>query len=70
MALSGPAAMSDRGMYVTPYDPLRPVPARQLRWATPAALATAGYQPGEATFLAGGALGGGFDGGGGGGDGG
>jgi hypothetical protein len=72
VALSGPAAMSDRGLYVALFDPLPPVPARQLRRATPAALADAGYHPGEATFLAGGALGGGggFDGGGGGGDGG
>jgi hypothetical protein len=72
VALSGPAAMSDRGLYVALFDPLPPAPARQLQRPALAAHTAAGYHPGEATFLAGGALGGGggFDGGGGGGDGG
>ncbi len=71
VALSGPSAMRDRGLHVALFDPLRPIPARQLRGATPAAL-TAGHA-GEASALAGGArggvFGGVFDGGGGGGGG-
>lgn len=74
VALCGPAGMRDRGLHVALFDPLRPIPARQPRGATPAALA-AGYHAGEASALAGGVLGGGFGGGfdgggGGGGDGG
>ena len=66
VALSGPAAMRDRGLYVALFDPPRLLPAPQLRRATPAALAAGAYHHGGAIHLAGGAFGaGGFDGGGG-----
>ena len=66
VALSGPAAMRDRGLYVALFDPPRLLPAPQLRRATPAALAAGGYHHGGAIHLAGGAFGaGGFDGAGG-----
>ena len=74
VALSGPAAMRDRAVYVALFDPLPSVPAPQRRLGGPAA-ASAGSYPhgGDAAFLAGGAAAGGFGGadcGGGGGDGG
>jgi hypothetical protein len=59
VALSGPAAMRDRGLYVALFDPPRLLPASQLRRATPAALAAGGYHHGGAIHLAGGAFGGG-----------
>ncbi len=72
VALSGPAAMHDRGLYVVLFDPPHLTLARRLRWGTPAALPAGGYRHGDAAYLAGGAFsgGGGFDCGGGGGDGG
>ena len=67
VALSGPATMRDRGLYVALFDPPRLLPAPSRRLGTPAALAAGGYHHGEGIYLAGGTFGGGgFDGGGGG----
>jgi len=65
VALSGPAAMRDRGLCVALFDPPQLLPVPQRRRGTPAALAVGGYHHGEAFHLGGGAFGGGFDGGGG-----
>jgi hypothetical protein len=76
VALSGPEAMRDRGLYVALFNPSRAVPALQLRLGTadsPSAGGYAGYSGADPAFLAGGAFAGGLGGadcGGGGGDGG
>jgi hypothetical protein len=76
VALSGPEAMRDRGLYVALFNPSRAVPALQLRLGGPDALSAggyAGYSGADVAFLAGGAFAGGLGGadcGGGGGDGG
>ena len=73
VALSGPEAMRDRGLYVALFNPSRAVPALQLRLGGPDALSAggyAGYSGADMAFLAGGAFAGGTDCGGGGGDGG
>jgi hypothetical protein len=63
VALSGPAAMRDRAVYVALFDPLPSVPAPQRGLGGPAA-ASAGsyYHGGDVAFLAGGAAAGGFGG--------
>ena len=74
VALLGPEAMRDRGLYVALFNPSRAVPALQLRLGgpdAPSAGGHAGYSGADVAFLAGGAFAGGADcGGGGGGDGG
>ena len=73
VALSGPEAMRDRGLYAALFNPSRAVPALQLRLGGPDALSAggyAGYSGADVAFLAGGAFAGGADCGGGGGDGG
>jgi hypothetical protein len=72
VALSGPAAMRDRQLYVALFDPPSLLPAPQLR-RSPAARSAGGYgYSAEGAYLGGGAFAGGFGGGdcGGGGDGG
>jgi hypothetical protein len=73
VALLGPEAMRDRGLYVALFNPSRAVPAPQLRLGTadsPSAGGYAGYSGANVAFLAGGAFAGGADCGGAGGDGG
>jgi hypothetical protein len=73
VALLGPEAMRDRGLYVALFHPSRAVPAPQLRLGTAGSLSAggyAGYSGADVAFVAGGAFAGGADCGGAGGDGG
>jgi hypothetical protein len=73
VALLGPEAMRDRGLYLALFNPSRAVPAPQLRSGTADSLSAGGYaghSGANVAFLAGGAFAGGADCGGAGGDGG
>jgi len=61
VALSGPAAMRDRQLYVALFDPLRLVPAPQPRPGTRRLAGGYAYS-GDGAFLGGGGLAGGLGG--------